>query len=79
MIISNLEILLIKTYRVVSTPIYTALDKVHLNFFGCRYTPSCSHYAQEAIEKYGACKGTFMAAKRILKCRPPYGGHDPVK
>lgn len=77
--ISNLEILLIKTYRAVSYPVYSALDKAHLNVFQCRYTPSCSRYAEEAIKKYGVLRGTIMAAKRISKCRPPYGGDDPVK
>ena len=45
----------------------------------CRYTPSCSTYAMEAVEKYGALKGSFMAIKRILRCNPFFpGGYDPV-
>lgn len=45
----------------------------------CRYIPTCSQYAVEAIEKYGALKGGFMAAKRILRCNPfSPGGYDPV-
>lgn len=45
----------------------------------CRFEPTCSRYAQEAVEKYGALKGTWMAAKRILRCQPfCKGGHDPV-
>lgn len=46
----------------------------------CRFTPTCSMYALEAIEKYGALKGTKLAVKRILKCHPfsKYGGYDPV-
>ncbi|MBL7911015.1 MAG: membrane protein insertion efficiency factor YidD [Bacteroidia bacterium] len=45
----------------------------------CRYTPSCSQYAVEAINKYGAFKGGWMGLKRILRCNP-WGGHgyDPV-
>jgi putative membrane protein insertion efficiency factor len=45
----------------------------------CRYTPSCSQYGIEAVKKYGALKGGFMAMKRILRCHP-WGGHgyDPV-
>jgi putative membrane protein insertion efficiency factor len=45
----------------------------------CRYTPSCSHYTLQAIEKYGFLKGSWMGAKRILRCNPFFpGGHDPV-
>ncbi len=46
----------------------------------CRFTPTCSAYAYEAIEKYGAFKGGFLALKRILRCHPFYKGdpYDPV-
>jgi putative membrane protein insertion efficiency factor len=45
----------------------------------CRYTPTCSAYATEAVEKYGALKGTWMGFKRILRCNPFFpGGYDPV-
>ncbi|QEY25145.1 membrane protein insertion efficiency factor YidD [Neisseria zalophi] len=45
----------------------------------CRYTPTCSQYAVEAIKKYGAIKGGWLALKRILRCHPWGGcGHDPV-
>ena len=46
----------------------------------CRFTPTCSEYAMQAVEKYGAIRGTWMAFKRILRCQPfCQGGHDPVK
>lgn len=46
----------------------------------CKFTPSCSTYAKEAIEKYGDVKGSYLAAKRLLKCNPlSKGGNDPVK
>lgn len=46
----------------------------------CRFYPTCSQYAVEAIEKYGALKGSFKALKRILKCNPLFkGGYDPLK
>ena len=46
----------------------------------CRFTPTCSAYAMEAIEKYGAMKGGFLALKRFLRCNPFYKGdfYDPV-
>lgn len=45
----------------------------------CRYIPTCSEYALEAVEKYGAVNGTFLATKRILRCNPFHkGGYDPV-
>ena len=44
----------------------------------CRYTPTCSEYAMQAVEKYGAVKGGWLAAKRILRCHPFHeGGYDP--
>ena len=45
----------------------------------CRFYPTCSAYAYEAISKYGAIKGGFLTVKRILKCHPfNPGGYDPV-
>lgn len=45
----------------------------------CRYIPTCSEYAVQAIERYGAWKGGLMAAWRILRCNPfSKGGYDPV-
>lgn len=45
----------------------------------CRYTPTCSQYAIDAIKKYGPFKGGYLAIKRILKCHPWGGsGYDPV-
>lgn len=45
----------------------------------CRFTPTCSEYALEAFEKYGALKGLYLSIKRILRCHPfCEGGYDPV-
>jgi len=45
----------------------------------CRFFPTCSSYAAEAIDKFGISKGCFLAAKRILRCNPwNSGGYDPV-
>jgi hypothetical protein len=46
----------------------------------CRYLPTCSEYAAQAVEKYGAWRGGWMAVKRISRCHPfAAGGYDPVK
>lgn len=63
-------ILLIRIYQVTLSP-----------FIGrsCRYTPTCSNYGIEAIQKYGAVKGGWLTLKRILSCNPWGGsGYDPV-
>ena len=45
----------------------------------CRFHPSCSHYAQEAVERWGARRGAGLALRRLLRCRPfSAGGWDPV-
>ncbi len=45
----------------------------------CRFYPSCSHYAQEAIATHGAAKGLYLATRRLLRCHPWHpGGVDPV-
>ncbi|MCO5230650.1 MAG: membrane protein insertion efficiency factor YidD [Chitinophagales bacterium] len=64
-------VLLIKIYQWVISPM--------LGPNKCRYQPTCSHYALEALKKHGLLKGGFYAAKRILSCHP-WGGHgyDPV-
>ena len=63
-------LLLIRFYQVAISP--------HLGK-NCRFVPTCSQYALEAITKYGALKGTYLAVRRILRCHPWGGsGYDPV-
>lgn len=46
----------------------------------CRFEPTCSTYAMQAVEKYGAIRGTWLGAKRILRCQPfSKGGFDPLQ
>jgi len=46
----------------------------------CRFTPTCSEYARQSVEKHGALRGTWLGVKRILRCQPfSKGGYDPVK
>jgi putative membrane protein insertion efficiency factor len=60
----------IKLYRKFISPILPD---------SCRFTPSCSQYAIEAIDKFGAIRGTILATYRILRCNPfCRGGYDPV-
>ena len=67
-------ILLIKIYKKCISPFFEFLG------FKCKFYPTCSEYTAQAIEKYGAVKGTFLGVKRILKCNPfSKGGYDPLK
>jgi putative membrane protein insertion efficiency factor len=51
-----------------------------MNWFGCKYAPTCSEYMYDAVKKYGVFKGISMGSFRILRCNPlAKGGFDPVK
>jgi len=70
-IIRNLFIFMIKLYRKYISPLKRTPS--------CIYTPTCSSYAMEALEKYGVFKGTYLAVRRVLRCHPFHkGGYDPV-
>lgn len=59
-----------RAYQVLLAPIFGGQ---------CRFYPSCSHYTQEAIERFGARRGAWLGIKRLLRCRPlAAGGYDPV-
>lgn len=46
----------------------------------CKYYPTCSEYAKQALQKYGSIKGSFYTMKRVIKCNPfSKGGYDPLK
>ncbi len=60
----------LRAYRWLVSPLLPA---------ACRYTPTCSEYALEAVERYGALRGGWRAARRVLRCHPlARGGFDPV-
>ncbi|HEY5227226.1 MAG TPA: membrane protein insertion efficiency factor YidD [Opitutaceae bacterium] len=66
----------IRAYQKTVSP---ALPLIFGSSCGCRFYPTCSHYAAEAVAARGAIRGGWLAAKRILKCTPLHpGGHDPV-
>ena len=69
--VAKLLIFLVRVYQKYLSPL-----KIRTH---CIYTPTCSQYAIEALKKYGALKGTWLACKRILRCHPfAEGGYDPV-
>ena len=69
-IFSLLLIIPIKIYQTIISPLLGP---------SCRFTPTCSQYAVEAIQKFGPFKGSWLSFKRILKCHPWGGsGYDPV-
>lgn len=64
-------IFFIRAYRLLISPLLPP---------SCRFTPSCSEYAMQALEKYGALRGVYLAARRLLRCHPFHsGGYDPVR
>lgn len=62
---------IIKAYKYLISPLLPN---------SCRFTPTCSEYSAEAIEKYGAVKGGYLTIRRILRCHPFHsGGYDPLR
>lgn len=67
---TTLLVLLVRAYQWTLRPFIGAQ---------CRFEPSCSHYAIEALRRHGAARGSALAAWRVLRCNPwSPGGHDPV-
>ncbi|HOK07211.1 MAG TPA: membrane protein insertion efficiency factor YidD [Syntrophales bacterium] len=68
--IEKILLLIIRIYQVCLSPLFPP---------SCRFTPTCSEYAREAISRYGPWKGSFMGLRRVLRCHPFHpGGYDPV-
>ncbi len=66
----KLVILFIRAYQYLISPLSPPT---------CRFTPSCSQYISEAVEKHGVVKGGWLGIKRVLRCNPwNSGGYDPV-
>ncbi|MGI9068254.1 MAG: membrane protein insertion efficiency factor YidD [Pyrinomonadaceae bacterium] len=67
----SLLIAFIRFYQLVISPFLPA---------SCRFSPTCSEYASQAIARYGALRGSALAFRRLLRCHPfSAGGYDPVK
>ncbi|MEM8502620.1 MAG: membrane protein insertion efficiency factor YidD [Cyanobacteria bacterium P01_D01_bin.1] len=63
-------LLLIKGYRQLISPLFPPM---------CRFEPTCSRYALEAVDRFGPLQGTWLATKRLCRCHPLHpGGYDPV-
>ena len=68
--LAKLLVMLVRGYQVAISPLLPP---------ACRYTPSCSQYAIDALKRYGALKGSWLAARRLGRCHPfRAGGYDPV-
>lgn len=67
---SDFGIYLIEFYRKTTYPVYYWLDKKGINPFQCTRNPSCSHYTEQAIRKYGLIKGSAKGLVRIIRCGP---------
>ena len=63
-VMKRLLLFLLKIYKKYISPIFKSIG------IECKYYPTCSEYMRQAIEKYGALKGTFLGIKRLLRCNP---------
>jgi len=70
-VVKSALIALLKLYKAGISPLLPP---------SCRFVPSCSEYAMEAVERYGAMRGSWKGIRRLLRCHPFHpGGYDPVR
>lgn len=68
--LARLLLVLIRAYQYLLSPLIGTQ---------CRFAPTCSHYAADALRKYGAIKGSYLTVRRLLRCHPWHpGGYDPI-
>jgi len=66
----RLALALLRSYKLLVSPLFIG---------SCRFVPSCSDYAADAVRQYGVARGNWLAARRLARCHPFCdGGHDPV-
>ena len=77
--VARVVVLVLRTFVLAWRYVIAALLPGGASSGGCRYHPSCSQYALDALRTHGPIRGTWMATKRIARCHPwSRGGHDPV-
>jgi putative membrane protein insertion efficiency factor len=77
--VARVVVLVLRTFVLAWRYVFAALLPGGASSGGCRYHPSCSQYALDALRTHGPIRGTWMATKRIARCHPwSRGGHDPV-
>jgi len=69
--VKHILLALLRLYKLAISPLLPP---------SCRFVPTCSEYASEAVSRYGALRGSWMGLRRLLRCHPFHpGGYDPVK
>jgi uncharacterized protein len=70
LVVTSMLVVLVRAYQRLVSPLFPA---------SCRYTPSCSEYAAQALAQHGLVRGTWLSVRRLLRCNPwSHGGEDPV-
>lgn len=76
----SIELKLIRIYQRTLSLDHGYLGKIYPNTRACKFTPTCSEYGYESIQRFGVFKGNYLALKRVLRCNPwsTPGQYDPV-